>query len=65
MAGEALTDLANVERGVACPHCAGHKTWLTRMRWADGREVQFWSCDACRLTFSREEREDVDGSDRD
>jgi hypothetical protein len=28
------------------------------MRWANGLQVEFWSCDACKRTFDRrEERE--------
>ena len=65
MSGEPLKDLANIERGAVCPHCGGRKTWLTRMRWSDGREVRFWSCDSCRGTFSREEVWNVDVPGRD
>jgi DNA-directed RNA polymerase subunit M/transcription elongation factor TFIIS len=57
-----ILECGNVDRGAACPHCAGHKTWLTRMRWAGGKEVQFWSCDTCRGTWSRVEVENADSS---
>ena len=50
-----LVQCANVGRNAEYPHCGGHRTWLTRMRWSDGPVVELWSCDDCRRSFLREE----------
>lgn len=55
MSAHELSGMGTSSRGKRCPHCNSTRTWLTWMRWANGLQVEFWSCDACKRTFDRHE----------